>query len=227
MTLQEIRNFVRTHMDLDSTELPDSMLDVFIRDGSKRIERHRNRWPFYESSWTLPTVAGTASYATDAAPFVTAGNVMRDITEIRTPTLLLQWLGLDDAHRRFPLSNTGTGTPLYFTKYATSLTMHPTPGSALSYTVVGYREPADWMATGAGATPDMPADLHHTLALWALGRSYAQQEDTDLGQFYLEMHQDELERFARSLETMPPSQPLVLNGRVMSSWTDRLRYDWE
>ena len=62
-TLEQLRTYVRQHLDLDQSELPNELIDVWARDASTKIARTRKRWPFLETSWTLTTVASTRDYA--------------------------------------------------------------------------------------------------------------------------------------------------------------------
>lgn len=39
MTLQQMRDYIRLHLDLDEDDLPNTLIDIFIREGSKRVER--------------------------------------------------------------------------------------------------------------------------------------------------------------------------------------------
>jgi hypothetical protein len=224
MTLADIRDFVRTHLDVDDDDLPNSLLDSFIREGSVRIERAEKRWPFYAESWTLDTVADTSEYT-----FASIGDGDVDqIQSIRSTNYTLEWLGRDESFRYYPPNTTASGEPRYWSVWGTTLKLHPTPDGVYSLAILGFRKPVDWVALGAAEEPDLPEDLHNTVATWALARGYSHQDDPEMAAFYMDLHAAELDQIRRRLVDTPAHQPLVLNGRADTSFTlGRPRYDWE
>lgn len=224
LTLQQIRDFVRTHLDIEVEDLPDVVLDVFIREGSKRIERAEDRWPFYEASFPLSTVAAQSDYA-----FASISPTLDSIHGIRGEQWELKFLGVDEGDRRWPRNIDQTSEPSHFGVWGQTLRLYPVPDGVYDLILRGYRKATDWVATGAGASPDLPDELHNTVALWALSKAYNQQEDPELGAVYERMFSDELGEFRRRLaanDTRP--QPIVLNSHpAVPLLPYRMRYDWE
>ena len=228
LTLQQIRDYVRLHLDLEIEDLPDQVLDFFIREGSRRIERAEPRWPFYEVSYSLTVSAGVESVTK-----VSVGGDLDQITTIVHSDALkhppLVWVGFD-AFQELRSQRAAQGRPRFFSEQAGSLFFFPTPDIEYTFTVFGYRKPIDWTAGGAGAMPDMPEELHNTVAVWALSKAYAQQEDPELASLYERQFADELNEFRRRLVITPHNQPLVLNGGAapdpLRSMV-RPRFDWE
>lgn len=225
LTLDDIRTFVRAHLDLDTEDLPNSVLDVFIREGSKRIERAAPRWPFYAKTWTLTTVGGQRDYA-----FSAIATDVDQIAAISRDDMPLSWVGADVYDIVNPTNTLGSGKPVRYTWWGTTLSLHPTPDAAYALTVRGYRTPTDWVAAGAGANPDLPDELHNTVATWALAKAYTQQEDPELGSVYERQFAEELAEFKRRIDSTPLPQPLVLNGTATSRmwpapWPPR--FDWQ
>jgi len=224
LTLDAIRTFVRLHLDLDTEDLPDSLVDVFIREGSKRIEKASSRWPFYEKVWTVSTMAGQRSY-----PFTDIGTDVDQIAAILRDDETLHWVGNDLYSILNPIDATSQSKPVQYAWWNDTLYLTPTPDSAYTLTVFGYRDPIDWIANGAGAQPDLPDELHNTVAIWALSKAYIQQEDPEMGSVYERQFADELTEFKRRITETPHPQPLVLNGQAMSVMRPfgRMRFDWE
>jgi|SRR5688500_6280630 len=224
LTLDQIRTFVRSHLDLDVEDMPDALIDVFIREGSKRVEKASSRWPFYENVWTFTTVQGQRSY-----PFATIGVDLDQISAVQSDDRLLEWVGTDLYTVLNPSNTTTTSKPTQYAWWADVLYLVPTPDAAYTLTVYGYRTPIDWVANGAGATPDLPDEMHNTVATWALAKCYAQQEDPELASVYERQFADELTEFKRRIAETPHPQPLVLNSQRMSQRSPfgRMRYDWE
>lgn len=222
MDLQAIRDFVRTHMDLDTEDLPDTMLDTFCREASRKVERAEKRWPMYEAAWTLATEAGISTFDISALD-----PEVREISSVTTPTQRLRWLGPDEASTGF-LNDATRNEPRAWSLWGSTLTVFPIPDKVHTLTILGYRQPKDWVADGAGAEPDMHSDLHLTVATWVLSRAYAQQEDMELAAYFAQAFDNELETFRRRFVDTPAPQPLILGrGRAATAPFGRLRYDWE
>lgn len=222
MNLQQIRDFVRGHMDIEAEDLPDAVLDVMIREGSKRVERAENRWPFYAKRWTYDTAAGV-----DEIDFSLIGSDVDTIQSVKGPRWNLTYVGLDYADARWPENVLSESEPTHWSADYRTIYLWPTPNQAYTLTLRGYRKPIDWVANGAGAEPDLPNDLHNTVAMWALARAYEQQDDPEMASIFERKFADEINLFRRRINDAPPAQPLVLNGRSTPGDPLRLRFDWE
>ena len=53
MNLQELRDYVRTQLDVDEEELPNPLLDAYFSEGFERTIALEVRWPFYETRWDV------------------------------------------------------------------------------------------------------------------------------------------------------------------------------
>jgi len=220
LNLQQIRDYVRVHMDIEEDDLPDPVLDTFIREGSRRVEYSEQRWPFYEAWSTLTANPGWTLYALDGF----SGNLRR-LAAMTLENENLEWRSPEEIQE---MSSTTTGRPRYFTEWGGMVVLWPIPDAAYEFIVRGYRAQNDWVADGAGAEPDMPEELHNTVALWALHRAYAQQEDPEMASLYRNTFDQELNEFGRRMTEMPLQRPLVMNGRGKTSWRrSRPRFDWE
>lgn len=227
LNLQQIRDYIRSAMDLEIEDLPDTLIDIWVRDGSKRVERAEARWPFFET---------VLSYNIEVNPFVLypLSGISTNLDQISSIVVTshgpLKWVGVDAMNALEEASPTATGRPVYWTRFGDFLQFHPMVDTTYPATVRGYRRANDWIADGSGAVPDLPDELHNTVATWALSKAYAQQEDPEMAAVYERQFADELNEFRRRLVVMPPSQPLVLNGGFLkndSNMIYRPRYDWE
>lgn len=222
LNLEQIRAFVRGHMDIDVEDLPDAVLDVFIREGSKRIEHAEKRWPFYARRWTYTTVNGT-----DEVPLSSIAADIGQIQAIRGPRWRLKYIGMDVAETVWPENSVSSGDPSHWSVEGDTLFLWPIPGDGVTLQIRGYRTATDWVAGGAGAVPDMPSDLHNTVAVWALSRAYEQQDDPEMAGLFERKFNDEINLFRRRIHDMPPAQPLVMSGRHAPTGPLRMRFDWE
>src|SRR5262252_9254497 len=57
--VQEIRDYVRNHLEMDDEELPDILLDIYLQDAFEQTIARCNRWPRYEKTWSISKVAGS------------------------------------------------------------------------------------------------------------------------------------------------------------------------
>ena len=217
MNLQDIRDYVRSHMDLELEDLPDVMLDVFIREGSRKIEYSEQRWPFYERTATVATSPSTGTVSLASLGLRKVASVVFDQEPLR-------WISVEEYD---DLWGYYEGRPTKYAEWEGSILLGPVPDQAYDLLIRGYRPQDDWVAAGTGAEPDVPEELHNTVALWALHRAYAQQEDPEMASFYRAVFDQELNEFGRRITEMPLHRPLVMGGAALRRRRSRPRYDWE
>jgi hypothetical protein len=229
LSLQQIRDYVRLHLDLEVEDLPDVVIDTFAREGSRRIERAEPRWPFYEVTYPLTLIANASS--------VVKNDIATDLDQIssinHTPAVAfppLVWVGHETINDQLSMRPGALGRPMYFSEWAGSILFYPAADIEYTFNVNGYKQPADWVADGAGGVPDMPDELHNTVALWCMSKAYYQQEDDVLGATFERQFSDELNEFRRRLVITPYAQPLVIGGGTPPDAMQRFarpRFDWE
>lgn len=185
MTLGEIKTFARDQIiQTDATDIPNSLITVFAREGVNRIIGKANNWPHLKGSWTLTTVAEQHNYSIAGI----SANIER-ITGIIDGTLLgislnemdhqtarSMWVGTND------LSNAYTQ---YFSIYGSEVWLWPKPNTVKSLTVMGTRS-NNYMVTDAD-TPDLPVHLHEAVAYFVTYACYAQQEDPTTAAVWMDM----------------------------------------
>ena len=96
MNLTQIRSKIREIVDLDTQDVSDTLLNMYIKDGFDRIIALERRWPFYQKTFTLSTVPGERSYAINT---IGDGN-LREITSIVDTSTVgnrLEYISYDDA----------------------------------------------------------------------------------------------------------------------------------
>jgi hypothetical protein len=214
MTLQEMRDFVRSHADADIVDAPNETLDVYARIAYNDILARRSVWPNLAVSYTLTTVAGQPRY-----PFSgLSTNDLELVAAVIDTTNLgrrLIYMTESDADIAFgaPVGMTSEVATAY-TISAENLVVYPTPStSGKTYTVRGSRRAATW-PSGAGSVPDLPASLHEAIAWFMLSNYFLAQEDTQLAGVYLGEYNDMVERFLRSETTKEFSgRPLRMGGQ--------------
>jgi len=197
-TLQDLRDFVRTHADADSTDAPDSSLDVYARIAYNDIHT-RTSFPHLQVVYTFTTVAGQDQY-----PFTsfTPSNDLDKVTSVIDTTNLgrrLIYMSESDADLAFgaPIGATSQVANAYTVRDGI-LILYPKPSiNAKVYTVRGIRKPAVW-PTSAGSTPDLPVPLHDAIAWYMLSSYFMSQEDLQMAGMYLREYEAMVEKFVRN-----------------------------
>ena len=241
MRLDEMRNYVRSVVDIDSTDISDDTLNRMIGEGYDLVVYSKKRWPFYEVETTFSTVASTKDYslatvgASISVPHDGSSHTpgMREIASVRTDDHVVQYIGRDDGDVVNPLDVTTTGEPLEWAFWGETLRFYPVPDAVYTVTVRGFRNAVAFGAgSSATATPDLPTPFHQTLATYALARAYQQQEDIQMANHYFAVFQQEIDNLSARYDDAPAPQPIILNARSNSRWRAevlpaRLRYSWE
>lgn len=222
-TLQEIRDYVRLHMDLDASELPDLLIDTWAREATTRIWKARTTWTFMEATFDLQLLPNQQDY-----DFDDIDSTLDEITSIYRSNYRLDWIGRNEGEANFLPYITGNGLPRYWNTWEGKLRLYPAPTTNEVVTVRGYLAPSDWtrVTGGAGKVP-FPDEFANTVRLWVIGAAYLQQEDTELGITYADMFNDELSKLVRRFGVSPAANPLVIGGGVRRSQLARLSFPWE
>ena len=209
-----------------------------------------------QADYPMSDVAAALSFVHDGVTFsgVSApSNVgMREVAAMKTDNHVMQYIGYDVADIIYPLDSNSTGRPWYWSSWNSGVSasaavtnqtvrLYPTPGEVQTISIRGYRNPVDFggntavyrTAIADANTPDLPVPFDNVLTLYALYRSYQQQEDAAMGQQYYSQFIQELDNLRARFEDSPAPQPLMLNSIRASRWMSqsylpgRLRYSWE
>lgn len=209
MDVEEIRTYVRTHLEMDDEELPDALLNVYLQDGFERTIALDNRWPRNEKIWTVSKVQGQLLAHLDddvlipSILSVTAHSMNRRLTYITQ----------ENAEDLFTQNAViATGDPVYWSVWQRDMSLWPNPGTNVTYdmTVRGYSQPV-W-DNAASKIPDIDVRLHPAIAYYAMGLSYAAQEDEILEGVYMARWDRDVKSFMGAIMDPPRHRPLVLNG---------------
>jgi len=217
MNLSEIRDAVRTQMDLDEDDLSNATLDMYIREGYNRTIQLERRWPFFESSWSV-----TSSGSSVSVPSTLAG--IASIRDTEENIRLIQ-IGSELAEDKF-YGNSSNGLPQYFSWWGSNITLYPTPTTDRDYTIRGWRKPTDWVSAGAATEVDADERLHIPLFHYACSLAYAQLEDPELENTYMRRWAATAEQAHEDIMRPQHHEPLVYNGGTRVR-TQSVRYVWD
>jgi hypothetical protein len=225
MTATSLRQTVRDITDLDSEDLPDSLLNLYIRDGYYRILDIEKRWTFLEKSFTFNTVAEQRAYPISAF----TADPMSQIVSIVDNTgigLRLDMVSHDEAENTYVGAYDTSGDPLFYSIWNGNIHLFPKPNNARTLTVRGYREPIDWVTNGGNV--DASANLHFALVYYACSRVYQRLEDVAMADVYKRSFDEGVMLAVKSVMTPNSHANLVLSaGRTtgrptFNGWMTRM-----
>lgn len=220
LSRQDLRQYVREYFDLDITELPDSLVDVFLNDGFRRAKRATPRWPFYEFTGSFTTSPGVAAYTLSGVDLS-----LLSVDRLVGEDFDLDWLDPHSAESNWLPDNETSGKPFRYSIWGGAIRLWPKPDAAYDIFIRGYKN-ATWGAD-AGAVPDIPEDFHELIGEWAVGRASAQQDDPQGSQLHSANFYEGLRELKRQLLNTGPG-PVILNSeRTVNYLPDRLPYPWE
>ena len=225
MSAANLRDTVRDITDLDATDLPDSLLNLYLRDGYYRILDIEKRWNFLEKSFTFNTVAEQRAYP--IANFT--ADPMAQIVSIVDNTgvgLRLDMVSHDEAETTYVGSYDTSGDPLFYSIWEGNIHLFPKPNNVRALTVRGYREPTDWI--NAEGNVDASSNLHFSLVYYACSRVYQRLEDVAMADAYKRSFDEGVTLAIKSIMTPNSHAHLVLsagrtNGRpTFNGWMQNL-----
>ena len=183
MKNSEIVAVVREVLDLDEVDLPLSLIRTYMRDGFDRIITLERRWPFYETTHTLNTVANQREYPIGS---IGSGNLAEVISVLDTSTSgnRLTLTSTDYAEAVWNGSFDTPSRPLYFTEWGNVISLYPKPDREYPLRIRGYRKSTyDWV-NDPDLEPDCDYRFHTAIAYYAISQAYKRQEDTDMSTVY-------------------------------------------
>ena len=209
MSLTDVRLMVRNISDLDTTDLPNSVLDDFVKEAFQRIIVLERRWPKYQETYTFNTVVNQRAYT-----IATIGDIREVISLVDTSTSgsRLTMIPYDNAEEIW-LGNTDVASrPYFYALWDAQLHLYAKPDAVYSITVRAYRNPLyTWLTTITNPI-DCDEWFHILLVYFVLSRVYQRQEDPELSQMYLKSFEEGVAMARRDLMKTPSARPMLLSG---------------
>ena len=181
MTAEALRQTVRDITDLDAEDLPDALLDLYIRDGYYRILDLEKRWTFLEKSFTFNTVANQRAYPINN---FTADPISEVVSIVDNTGVgqRLDMIGYDMAEQTYNGAYDTAGDPLFYAVWEDKIHLFPKPNNVRQLVVRAYREPQDWITVDDDV--DASPSLHFPLVYYACSRVYQRLEDSAMAAVY-------------------------------------------
>lgn len=223
ITLTQLRSQVRTMADLDETDLPDTIVDQFAREGFQRIYSLERRWPYLQETYTFNTVVDQREYTISTIGDIreiisvvdssTAGNRLTLIDYNQAEDI---WLGNTDVPSR----------PYFYSFWDKKIQFWAKPDAIYPITVRAFRNPVYTWLSNVDETIDIDEWFHALLPYFVLARVYQRQEDAQLSQMYMNSFEEGVALARRDLMKASSAQPVIMSaGRqypTMRRWLQTL-----
>lgn len=209
-TTREIRQLVWDIMDLEDVDLPGALVVQFIRDGFDRIINLERRWPFYETTYTLNTVAGQRDYPISS---IGTGN-LREVVSILDNSSAGNRLGivsLDEAEAVWHGSFDVPTRPLLYAEWGDVIKLYPRPDTIYPLSIRGYRKPSYTWTTDIDTAPDCDERFHTALAYYAISQAYKRQEDNEMTQMYKQSFDEAVSLAKQDIMRPPSHRPMIMS----------------
>ena len=223
ITLTTLRSQVRDMSDLDSTDLSDSVIDQFAREGFQRIYALERRWPILQESYTFNTVANQREYAIS-----TIGDIREIISVVDTSAqgARLTLIDYNDAEGIW-LGNLDTASrPYFYSFWNQKLLLWAKPDIVYPISVRAFRNPVYTWLDDPEEDIDLDEWFHAILPYFVLARVYQRQEDSDLSAMYMRSFDEGVAFARRDLMKASSAQPVVMSGGrqypTMKRWLQTL-----
>ena len=216
MTPNDIRVAVRAIMDLDAVDLPDSLIDMYMRDGYNLIINLERRWDFLETSFSMNTVVNQRAYPLATMTTVPIREVV-SIVESASVGVRLDLISYDEGETTYLGAMDVANKPLFFAHWAGSLQLFPKPDKVYSLNVRAYREPNDWVT--ASTYVDANVALHFPIVYYIVSRVHQNQENAQMAGIYKQSFDEAISVARKDLKRIDSFAPMVLSGNASRHFT--------
>ena len=209
MTLADLREYVRTQTQTTTAELPNSTVDIYLQEAFDRTIAMENQWPFFEETWALTQTTGSATMTFPSDAHI-PGIVSLFCVENSENPYRVELISHSIARELYDADNIGTISYQRFSVWDGLIYLWPnvTKSEDFSWELTGFRRPTDWIDNSS--TPDCDNRLHRCLAHYAVALAYAQQEDEQLEDKYMQRWSMDLEAARAAIMEPAQDRPLIM-----------------
>lgn len=228
MTANDIRVAVRNIMDLpDVTDLSDSLINLYMRDGYNHIIDLERRWRFLEYSFEFTTVAGRREYDID----VIAAYPLREVISLLEKNMYgvrLDLISYEEGEQRYMGALDTPSRPLEYAIWGEKIHLFPKPDMAYTISARAYRDPFDWITTNGYV--DASPNLHFPIVYYIVSKVFQHQENTPLALAYKQSFDEAVAAARKDVQRADSYQPVVLSGaksrgRSMRGWLQSMGHN--
>jgi len=223
ITLTTLRSQVRDMADLDETDLSNTLIDQFAREGFQRIYALERRWPILQETYTFNTVANQREYTIS-----TIGDIREIISVVDTSTqgARLTLIDYNQAEETWLGNLDVPSRPYFYSFWDKKLQLWAKPDIVYPMTVRAFRNPVYTWLTDITENIDLDEFFHAILPYFVLARVYQRQEDAQLAAMYLGTFEEGVAIAKRDLMKASSAQPVIMSGGrqypTMKRWLQTL-----
>lgn len=208
LTLQQIRDFVYTQLELDVDDIDSTLIDTWATEGFLRVIKTIRRWPYYRTQLQFETTSSVQEYS-----IVTDLDNIDKIVSVVGPNGEMRYDSHQNTKERYfrASGTTAEGRPDAYSVWGNTLYLWPVPNDAFTITVLGYRQPI-MFGSDVAAEPDTPEHFHQLVRSWVLYRAYLHQDDTELAEIEKVQFTEMLDMFIAEETADDNSQPMIYGG---------------
>ena len=209
--------------DLDETDLSNTIIDQFAREGFQRIYALERRWPILQETYTFNTVANQREYTIS-----TIGDIREiiSVVDISTQGARLSLIDFNDAESIWLGNLDVASRPYFYSFWDKKLQLWAKPDIVYPMTVRAFRNPVYTWLTDITENIDLDEWFHAILPYFVLARVYQRQEDSDLANMYMKSFEEGVAFARRDLMKASSAQPVVMSGGrqypTMKRWLQTL-----
>ena len=209
ITLTQLRAQVRNMVDLDETDLPDSIVDQFAREGFQRIYALERRWPILQETYTFNTVANQREYTIS-----TIGDIREIISVVDTSThgARLNLIDYNEAEGIWLGNLDVASRPYFYSFWDKKLQLWAKPDIVYPMTVRAFRNPVYTWLSNVDEAIDLDEWFHAILPYFIIARVYQRLEDSDLSAMHMRSFDEGVAFARRDLMKASSAQPVVMSG---------------
>jgi len=209
ITLTTLRSQVRDMADLDETDLSNTLIDQFAREGFQRIYALERRWPILQETYTFNTVANQREYTIS-----TIGDIREIISVVDTSTqgARLTLIDYNQAEETWLGNLDVPSRPYFYSFWDKKIQLWAKPDIVYPMTVRAFRNPVYTWLTDITENIDLDEFFHAILPYFVLARVYQRQEDAQLAAMYLGTFEEGVAIAKRDLMKASSAQPVIMSG---------------
>jgi hypothetical protein len=209
-TVAELTTIVRDITDLDSVDLPLSLIQQYMKDGFQRIINLERRWPFLQETYTMNTVINQREYPISG---IGSGDLREVVSMVDNSTSgnRLTLTSTDYAEAMWNGSIDIPSRPLNYTLWGDTISLYPKPDTVYPITVRGYRKPSYTWVTNNTLEIDCDDRFHLAIAYYAISQSYKRQEDNEMSAMYKQSFDEAVALARREIMRPDSHRPMVMS----------------
>ena len=213
-TAAELKDFVYNILDIDSADLPTSLVYQYLKDGFQRVINLERRWPFLETTYTLNTTANQRDYAVSV---IGSGDLREIISVVDTSSSgnRLSLISIDEAEAVWHGSFDTPSRPLFFSEWSETIKLYPKPDTVYALVIRGYRKPSYTPFATTTLEVDCDERLHTAIAYYAISQAYKRQEDNEMASIYKQSFEEAVALARKDMMRASGHRPMIMSKGVV------------